>query len=508
MSELPTLWPSQELAVQEVKTADADGFREPICVTAPTGGGKTLTMGKLAEWANSRSWQVGLFTNRKLLTKQAGDTLTRIGVGHGFIAAEYQERLLKLTQVCSFQTLASRVLQRETTELPRFRMALIDEAHSNKGSIACEIIRRLRAMGCLIVGFTATPVNIGHIYKKLIVAGTKRELRERGALVPCKVFAPDEPDLKGVKRKKVGEYEYKGQVKRLMQTLVFANVIEQWKKTNPDGKPTLQWAPGVKESRWFEKEWQKAGITCRHIDASTPDNERQDIIGESRDGKVQVITSQGIMREGVDLPWICHGILTQPCNGLSTYLQIVGRLLRACPDTGKTEAVLQDHAGAYWRHGSPNDDRVWNLNETDESIGFERKKKFEQGEAQEPIRCPECGGWRKAGPACPYCGHKHKQSVRMVRMTTGELVAVRGNVHKRKQKRDPDESVWVSTLCAIARGKQPRTIADAANWYRRKHGKPPQQGMKFVPETGSPDWNRLVGEVFPWAAGKKRNDAA
>lgn len=501
---LPPLWPNQEQAISAVKEADANG-ENAICVTAPTGGGKSRTMSELAQWGNDRSWQVGLFTNRRIITDQASRSLASVGVGHGIISAGYDERLLRLTQVCSFQTLASRVLNRETVELPKFRLALIDEAHSNKGDIAQEFIARLKANGCLVVGFTATPANIGHLYKRLIVAGTKAELRRRGNLVACRVFAPDEPDLKGVKKTKVGEYEEKGQIKRLMETLVFANVFEQWKKLNANSGPTIQWAPGVAESRWFVEEWKKFGVSARHIDGETPDAERQQVFAESKSGDVEVICSQGVLREGVDLPWLEHGILTQPCNNLSTYLQIVGRLLRAYP--GKTQATLQDHAGAYHRHGSPNEDRDWKLEDTDDSIRSERKKDFQQGGVPEPIRCPKCGGIRKAGPACPHCGHKHTMSTRMVRMTDGTLHAVRGNVHKKKKEVDPDERAWVGILCACARGREPKTLAQAASWYRRKHGKPVPLGSRLVPAADSLDWNRLITEMFPWTKPKPKGVA-
>jgi superfamily II DNA or RNA helicase len=135
----------------------------------------------------------------------------------------------------------------------------------------------------------------------------------------------------------------------------------------------------------LSQEWKKLGVSAGHIDAETTDEERRQMFADHRAGDLSVICSQGVLREGADLPWVTHGILCQPCNGLGTYLQIVGRLLRAWP--GKEKCILQDHAGA-WRHGSPNEDRLV-ADDTDESLAKERKAGFEKGDGQGADPLPE-----------------------------------------------------------------------------------------------------------------------
>lgn len=499
MLELPPLWPSQDRGIASVKAAYDGGFNS-VVVTSPTGGGKARMIAELVAWGKSRSWTSAIYTNRRIITEQSGKALSDLGIGHGFMAAGYATGWLRDAQVCSFATILARVLREKNQhqwKLPNAKLVLVDEAHSNTGDVASEIIGRHRSQGSFVVGFTATPVGLKGLYEKLIVAGTKRELRGHGALVPCDVFAPDEPDLKGVTRTKIGEYTVQGQVKRLMQTIVVANVFEQWKKLNPDGRPTILFAPGVPESRWFAQQWASYGVKAFHIDANTPPDERRQAFEDSKNGKLPVLCSQGVLREGVDLPWLYHGILCQPCNNISTYLQIVGRLLRAYP--GKEKAILQDHAGAYHRHGSPNEDREWRLDDTDESINAERKRAFQEGQIPEPIRCPECGGVRRTGPMCPHCGHKHKLSVRLVRMVDGSLVPVTGRIHKRKKPQpSEDQKVWKGCLYAAAYAKRPMTLHQVAAMFQHRTGRRPPFGLVSMPEAGSLDWNRLATEMYPW----------
>lgn len=504
MTELPPLWPSQERGISEVKKSYDDG-NGAVVVTSPTGGGKSRMMAELTAWAKSRLWTTAIYTNRRIITEQSGKALADLGIGHGFMAAGYETGWLRDAQVCSFATILARVLRDKNQyqwELPNAKLVLVDEAHSNTGDVASEVIGRHRKRGSFIVGFTATPVGLKGLYEKLIVAGKKRELRGHGALVRCDVFAPDEPDLKGVSRTKVGEYTVDGQVKRLMQTIVVANVFEHWKKLNPDGRPTILFAPGVAESRWFTQKWNDFGVKAYHIDANTPPEERRQAFEDSKNGKLAVICSQGVLREGVDLPWLYHGILCQPCNNLSTYLQIVGRLLRAYP--GKEKAILQDHAGAYHRHGSPNEDREWRLEESDESINSDRKRSFKEGTLPEPIRCPKCGGVRRAGPQCPHCGHQHKLSVRLVRMVDGSLVPVTGRIHKKKKPSpSDDQKVWTGCLYKAAYSKRPTTMHQVAAMFMRQAGHRVPSGLRNCPEPGSLDWNRLATELYPWLLNRR-----
>ena len=47
---------------------------------------------------------------------------------------------------------------------------------------------------------------------------------------------------------------------------MFGRVLDHWRKLNPDGRPTILFAPGVAESIWFVDEFARNGIRAAHID--------------------------------------------------------------------------------------------------------------------------------------------------------------------------------------------------------------------------------------------------
>jgi superfamily II DNA or RNA helicase len=488
----------QLLGLEAVDREEESG-REPVVTVSPTGGGKTFMMSERARRHAEAGARTLILTNRRILLGQSSRSLDGQGVTHSFLAAGYADNICERVEVGSVRTIFSRAFKRKKWAFPHYDYVEVDEAHANKKGEAEQLIGHAIRAGAFVCGWTASPIGIGHIYKRLIIAGTKPELRAAGLLVPCHVFAPDEPDLQGVQRIDTGEFSPTKAAKRIMETIVFADVFKEYERLNPERRPALLWAPGVEESGWFVKEFRKMGVSAAHIDGNTSDRERDDIFAASKAGDCNVVCSFGVLREGADMPWIYHGILVQACGALMTYIQIVGRLLRACE--GKTECILQDHAGAWWRHGTPNNDPVWRLTDTEKSIAAAKKYEFEQGTAHEPMRCPNCTGIRSFvdySAPCPHCGYCYYRSVRAVRMTDGRLVQQVGTVHQRKDKGDEDKRIWKKCLFAAAYSAEPRTVAQAAADFRRRSGHHLPPDMPNLPEAGSIDWGRPVPSVFPW----------
>lgn len=498
---LPPLWPHQErtpgLVAEQLRAG-----RRAVVVTTPTGGGKLRVMVELARRATEKGRRVGLFTNRRILTRQTSGALEAAGLGHGFVAAGYPRDAWRDVQILSLPTVAARCLAGPRTPLPPLDLVLVDEAHGCKAETGQAVVGHYKAAGAAVVGFTATPVGLAGLYDALVRAGTPSELRRCGALVPCDVFAPSEPDMRGVKLTRDGEFQRRAAAKRCMETLAFGDTFREWERLNPWRRPTVLWAPGVAESRWFAEQFQARGVKAAHLDGDTADAERDDLFAASQAGDLPVLCSCGVLREGVDLPWLEVGVLVQPCAALSTFLQIAGRLLRACP--GKERATLIDQAGAFWRHGSPNADREWRLEDGDRQIAKRLRRERQEGREREPIRCPKCSGVRAAGPECPHCGHRHVKSVRQVRMLGGEMHRVIGDTVKKAAAKTADQKLWASCLYAAAASN--RTVEQAALDFRRRCGRSAHAGLQPRPDVGGLDWKRRCDQVFPWLL-KRRQKA-
>jgi len=61
---------------------------------------------------------------------------------------------------------------------------------------------------------------------------------------------------------------------------------------------------------------KKNGINIEHIDAKTPQEEREDILDRFKNGDIQVVTNVGVFSEGADFPWARSVILARPSKSL------------------------------------------------------------------------------------------------------------------------------------------------------------------------------------------------
>jgi superfamily II DNA or RNA helicase len=495
LAKLPPLWDHQEYAITEGLAAQRAGKR-CIAITSPTGSGKRLVIVKMAKATADQNKRAVILTNRRLITSQTVEEVEEHDLDYGMLAAGYQAAMGENVLIVSVQTARRR---RFSTTLPHADTVLIDEAHNR----AFEAVRQAYLeRGATVFGFTATPVGLGG-YDHLVVAAKPSELIQAGVIVPCRCYSPEQPFIKGVMKRKVGEYfdERLQQIITQWRTEVFANTLAWWQRLNPFGTPTMLFAPGVPESRWFVEAFLRRGVPAAHIDGETSETERKRIQKGSRDGFIKIVCSCGVLREGADWPWIDHGILVQICSEISTFLQLAGRLVRAFP--GKKEAILQDHAGAYHRHGSPNQDRDWKLGDTDKSIARATWKARREGKEQEPIRCPKCGGERPYGPICPHCNYEHSHSVRMVRFEDGELKKVTGDLVKKRKAISSDQRAWTSCLYAAAHRNM--TVGQAAGLFYQKAGHWPTPDLKPPPPPrDSPDGLRRCGDVYPWLLKRRK----
>lgn len=437
--------------------------------------------------------RAALLTNRRILLQQAAGQLAADGIDFGVISAEWGEYFdpLAPVQLCSIPTLWAR---RERVQLPPADLVIIDEAHSNcKGEMARGLIEHYKRAGAIIAGFTATPVGLGHVYDSLVVAASNSELINKGILVPCSVYAPSEPDLSGVRVTSGGEYHSGDLEKRVRSCTVFGHIYPHWHELNPEHKPTVIWAPGRDFSRYFVQMFREKGVTAEHVDGDTTDEERADIFGRLADGKLTMVSSCGVLKEGWNAPNVSVGVLLQPCRNLETYIQLAGRILRS--HNGKDEALLIDHAGAVWRHGSPTDDREWKITDTAAGLRAAAKAPKKPGASLEDgILCPQCKFCRPAGKKCPKCGFEYGDKVRFVREIDGRLtrrvLPDAAMASALRAQREWDKCFW-----RCVKSKRRLVMRQVYGMYQAVTGQKPPTGLLRMPAAGSADWARPVKEL-------------
>jgi superfamily II DNA or RNA helicase len=504
------LWPHQQRGIGEVTAALLRGERR-VLVTSPTGGGKTRIMADLIWRALGEGKRVVLYTNRRLLREQLSEVMHGFGLQHGVRASGHFPDGEQPFQVSSIQTEGSRVLRKGSWGLYDANLALIDEAHCQVGETVKQLLDAHIQEGASYVGFTATPLGLAALYDCLVVAGTASELRRCGALVPCLHYGPDEPDLRHIGKVALGEDLSEQQnVKAIMTPTVWGRVYEWWKRLNPQGKPTILFAPGVKESLWFAEQFQAQGVSAAHIDGqevwvhgefrNTSPEARREVLEDSKAGRVKVVCNRFVLREGIDAPWLGHGVLATVFGSLQSYLQAGGRLLRAHP--GIQSVVIQDHGGNWHRHGSLNADREWRLDDTPGRVSALREERLRQKKEAEPFRCPGCGRVWVAGTVCREdyggCGYElcsGKRS-RPVVQVDGSLQEMFGDIYTpRTAAVAPDTAkLWERMYWRARKSKRPMSFRQAEALFFQDHGYYPPRTLPFMPREEN-DWFRKVSEV-------------
>lgn len=336
-------WPIQQRACQGVVDAIAEGHKR-IVLTAPTGCGKSRAMCALIEWASSNWQQSALYTHRRMLLTQTAGVLTKHGIEHGLRAAGHEPALLRPVQVCMTQTEYPAVFTRKRRSLHPADLVLTDELHAQGGEMIQTIHKTHTEMGGVVVGVTATPIDLEGEWDKLVVAGNVSDGRACGALVPAITYCPDEPDMKHIKKYRVGEDLTDAQNKQvMMRPGVFGRVYKHYERLNPQHRPTILFAPDVAGSLYFAQEFQSKGIRAAHIDAKqiwydgqfhdSDDENREVLLNLFRNGDLQVLTNRFVLREGIDLPMVAHAIFACVVGSLKSWLQMAGRAIRHHPDT-------------------------------------------------------------------------------------------------------------------------------------------------------------------------------
>jgi DNA repair protein RadD len=429
------LRPYQLHAENEVRSAMARGCSN-VLLYLPTGGGKTLTATSIITKAVAKGRKVVFMANRKQLVQQTSAVLSRYGIAHGILQAENTRSLDARVLVASIDTVHVRGLPADVG------LIIIDECHAVAGSAKYHaLLAKYNAVP--VVGLSATPfaAGLGKHFERLVVGATIKDLIDDGYLVDCDIYAPSEPDLKGVKSSKgidgLLDYNQADLEDATDKPELIGDILTHWRKLASD-KQTVVFATSIAHSQHIVEQFQASGITAEHIDYHADDDERADILGRFARGETMVLSNVALLSEGWDCPACEVMILARPTRSLIRFIQMVGRVIRQAP--GKTKALLLDHSGSTARLGHPCDDLPLELDD-----GKHKVSSKQQAERKEslPKPCPACKFIRPAGVhECPKCGFKPERLSDVV-VGDGELVKLD---RKKPIKKEAGQHVYSQLL--------------------------------------------------------------
>jgi superfamily II DNA or RNA helicase len=490
------LRPYQTDIIKALDEAVASG-KKRILIVAPTASGKTVVMSEIIKHVRAQYKPVLVLAHRREIITQTRDELAANGVRAGIILAGMDPRPLELVQVASIGTLWARAYRNDVMERPPAHLLVIDECHHAPAETYRKIIESYP--DAILLGATATPCRgdgrgLGSIFEVMLQCPQVAELQELGFLVKAKVFAPVNPDLRGVATRN-GDYAENQLAERMDRPKLIGDVVTHWHKFGERQK-TVVFAVSVGHSIHLRDEFIRSGVRAEHIDGGTPKDERDATLARLASGEIDVVCNCMVLTEGWNMPEVACCILARPTKKMGLYRQMIGRVLRPAP--GKEYAIILDHSGAVFRHGLPEDRVEWTLDEDKKATSPVHTKR-----TQKPgggfVECSQCSGLRVGGQPCPCCGFMPARPAQYIAVHDGELGLVKGGKVNRPEH---DREKWLSMLTHIGqeRGYKPGW---AAYKFKEKFDEWPRRGdvMPLPPSGEVRSWVR--SRNIAWAKSRK-----
>lgn len=451
------LRPYQQRVVDDVISLLKQGKRRILIVVA-TGGGKTAIATELTKRCTKKGNSLFFICHRTELIDQTDATFRKSVIIPAYIQGGRPSDVTNKTQIASINTLVRRL-----DEYKPPKVVIWDEAHHIAAGLWSKVFESYDK--AVHIGLTATPVRLdgkglGDYFDSIVIGASTQWLIDNGYLVPFKYYAPSQINRKELKKSN-GDYSKTALAKASFGSKIIGDNVEHYKKFAM-GKRNLVFAMNVKHSKDIAERYNKEGIPVKHLDGTTPKDERKQAIKDFESGKLKVITNVDLFGEGYDLPAIEVVSLLRPTMSLALFLQWCGRGLRTCEEIDKKICTIFDHANNYEEHGFPNEDREWGLEAP-------KKRKNKENDALSIRRCPECFFAHRVSLKCPSCGFVYGSDGESIIEIAGELVIVGSSDYKTaKQKQFED----AKTFKEFARSEVCKALSmhKAVGWWRSKKG--------------------------------------
>lgn len=347
-----------------------------ICVQSPCGSGKSVVIGKIISDATKKGNRVLFLVHRKELVDQIHNTLILFNID------------FNLTDIMMVQTACRRLDKIKTPVI-----IITDENHHCLAKSYTKIYDYFK--NAFLIGFTATPIRLngdglGNVYNYLIKGEKIKWLIDNKYLSPYKLYSVKIADTSNL-HVKAGEFK-KDEINDLMEKkIIYGETIKNYTKF-ASGKKTIVYCASIEASKATAEAFNDNNIPSKHLDGSTPKNEREIAIKDFRENKTQVLCNVDLFGEGFDVPDCECVVLLRPTKSLSLYIQQSMRSMRY--KEGK-EAVIIDHVGNCFEHGLPDTEFGWSL-----------KGKVKNENEIKIRECPQCfATFEPSIKICPYCGY-------------------------------------------------------------------------------------------------------
>jgi superfamily II DNA or RNA helicase len=293
----------------------------------PTGGGKTVIFSEITRrYLEQHQKKVVVLTHRIELCKQTSKMLKGFNVKNKIINSAIKELPDQDDYSCfvaMIETLKNR-LNDEKLEIENVGLLIIDEAHFNS-------FRKLFSAfkNAFILGVTATPLSSNiklpmyENYNELIVGDTIQNLIDKGFLAKATTYSYD-VGLTSLKVGINGDYTVKSSDDLYSNMVMQEKLLHAYTEKSL-GKKTLIFNNGINTSLHVYETFRHSGFPIKHLDNTTSNDERKEILHWFKHTPDAILTSVGILTTGFDEPTVESIILNRATKSLTLYFQMIGR---------------------------------------------------------------------------------------------------------------------------------------------------------------------------------------
>lgn len=325
-----------------VKEYEAGVNRQLIVL--PTGSGKTVIMSAIAKRLDRKTL---ILAHREELINQAVEKIqlfwpdASIGVCKGAKNEIDKQIVVGSIQSCSR---ANRLAQLQEQG---FGLLMVDEAHHAAAESYQNVIESLGFLPGthgLLVGVTATPQRsdkqgLLSVFDKLVFTRSIATMIKAGYLSPVvgrKILTNLTLDKIKVQN---GDFATSELAEAVNTKERNAFIVEKF-KAYAENRKTVAFCVDVNHCHNLTEAFKSQGFPAATVWGEMKADDRENVLRDLKTGRIQIVTSCGVLTEGFDEPSINAVVMARPTKSAGLYTQCIGRGLRLWP--GKDECLVLD----------------------------------------------------------------------------------------------------------------------------------------------------------------------
>jgi len=338
----------QEEAVAAVSEQYKKGVTRQLIVL-PTGTGKTVLIAAIVMLLG---WKTLILAHREELIQQAREKILAYWPEADIGICKAHKNELEHTIVIGSVQTCCRPKRLKQLKKRGFAVLIIDEAHHAPADSYLKVVKKLGFMSStkkLLVGLTATPErhdkrNVSSVFQEIVYARSISEMINGGHLssVIGRKITTD-ISLDDVKSYR-GDF-VQTDLAKAINIPKRNKLIAAKYKLHAHNRKGIAFCVNVQHCHDLAVALSKAGISAKAVWGEMPMDDRRAALAELRSGKIQVLTSCGILTEGYDESSIECIVMARSTRSKSLYIQCVGRGLR--PFSGKENCLVLDFADSH-----------------------------------------------------------------------------------------------------------------------------------------------------------------